>query len=1293
MKGKITLAILAICAVLALAIFVIPNLNAPDSTVIINSERERITQADLSHKQISWNGNALQDSTVFNGITNICTAQRLGFNVKVENCYADDADGKNIEQYVTFGWNGSTTKNVSLLFVYEGDIQKGSIELERNVTETTQDLTYVNDWVNNFLVDKVINYTSLGTPDDSCSIGNKNNTQMYRVNRADKSSYVYCFTNITTVNSTAFRISGNYNREIKTDRQVNVTKFVDVTNQIEPLGKNILGNGFSFYKTQSVTFAPGQQYKTRWVYTPENATKSGKWHILAYETEYGLINSIQDNRYLYLDPWWSSSWSAKRQITNLTGNIITLRFSKSDLSSAQADFDDLRFLNPSETAEYPYARIFYNTTTATYKIQTNGSTSLYLYYGNPGASYSGNIVGVYHPSVKGAWFFENPSNLGENTYDPSNNYTTVSGVGYIENRNSSYGTAQSTGASPQLLGNTIPEPSSAFTFMVFAKINNTSGTIINKGDISYTNKLIDRQTTNYRFVVGRGPSTNVETTLGSADSNLHFFVGTVQNSGNLDFYKDNSATTSSASLGGSMGASLTDVQLFTHDPSYAGAGSFMSGTIDDVIYLDAKINSSQVNYFAFQTAPYFTLGSEESQNVGINVSITLNSPANDTLSSTPNPVFNYTINGIGGANVTNATITIYQPYPTVFLTNTQAGSSNITNFVYTPTTNLSDGLAQKWIVYACVQNTTSYVCGNSSLYSYEVDQSAPNQTINAPTQNQIIDISSVPYNATLNVSVSDAHLSRCWYSINAGSTNVTYTCNNTLQNVTFASVGNKTIYAYANDTLGNLRTSTVNLLLNLVSYNVLYTSPISQQTNTTIRFNLNASLINVFSIILNYNNTNYSMSGTENATFANYSQVVTAPTVSSQTNIPFRFYYNLNGNNYTTANYTQTVNPLTPITLAQNCNDKALYFNIIDEQNFTNLNGTIEYNFRFGTNLNNSLQSVYGTLTNIHSFYLCINATSSLEYSIGYGELQYSSPGYVDRRYYLFEDTVVSNNTLSNITLYELLSDDQTSFIIEAVDTNLNKYTEKYTTLLRWYPSNNEYKIVDMGLTDENGQTVGHVQTEDVDYRVGLYYLNGSLIKLGEPVRFVCASAPCTFTLRSDAGDIDFTNYLNVESALTFNETTKIFSYVYNDPSQTTSGMRLSVKKLTGTGEIEICNNQSSGFTGIINCNVSAYTGTFKAVAYRSASPETPIAQMLKDITNSAFRGSTTGLIFSALIWLAIVLTGFSSASVSPLIILILGVVGLIPALIFGSITPIIFTGIIVIVAIVIHFIKRALAR
>jgi hypothetical protein len=286
----------------------------------------------------------------------------------------------------------------------------------------------------------------------------------------------------------------------------------------------------------------------------------------------------------------------------------------------------------------------------------------------------------------------------------------------------------------------------------------------------------------------------------------------------------------------------------------------------------------------------------------------------------------------------------------------------------------------------------------------------------------------------------------------------------------------------------------------------------------------------------------------------------------------------------------------------------------------------------------------------------------------------------------VFDQTRVSNQTI-NTTLYSLQTGDSTSFLIEIRTPTLTPYTGKYVSLLRWYPELNEYKIAEIGKTDDKGQTVFKVEIEDVDYRIGVYDTDGTLVYLANPLRMVCLASPCSYSLTIRPTDSNsFDESSEVETALTYAD--GVFTLVYNDPSQNTDTMALKVYQIGRTSDDLICNSNGTAFTGILSCNVSEYQGTLKAIAIRTASPERPLDSLIVDTLTTAFQG-TFGLFLQFMLMVLLVFIGI----ISPIASVILGIASLLfGVLLFKTITYPIFIGIGVLGAIVIHFIRRSAA-
>lgn len=651
------------------------------------------------------------------------------------------------------------------------------------------------------------------------------------------------------------------------------------------------------------------------------------------------------------------------------------------------------------------------------------------------------------------------------------------------------------------------------------------------------------------------------------------------------------------------------------------------------------------------------------------LTITLGTPANTTNSTTTN--IDFTGTATDEIEVVNISFILDDVY-------NETNNSIINNTLTTFNKILADG-TYIWNMETC----DATMCLNATARSITIDTTVPALDVAA----ELVDIftATLPVNSTWNITATDTNLANCYYNTTDDATINIVTCAAEF-NTTWATAGNKTIQYFANDTLGFETGNATTIFVNHYLNNVTFTDPIAEGVEDNIYFNVTATNITSLTAILEYNNTNYSMEEAElNATYGNFNYTITSPILSSAAEVPLRVYFTLNGNNLTTDSVNQSVSFITPLEVAETCGagmTPTMHFNFTDAQNLTAItNESINYNFQFGLNSAVS-KTTAGTLTDIDEFYLCINATVSNNYSLGYGEIDYFKTGYSERRWYAFSSQRLTNVTANN-TLYSLASGASTSFLITIQDPSLTDLVGKYTSLLRWYPEEDEYKVVEMGVTDGKGQTVKKVEIEDVDYRIGVYEKSGTLIFLAAPIRMVCIETPCTYTLTvtSETGE-DYTNFLGVEGDLTY--AGGIFSFIYNDPSQTTSLMELNVSRVSGDNEFLLCNDQSSGFTGVLTCDATGESGLLKAVAFRSASPFKAIDTLWIDNSTTVFQG-TMGLFIAFILALVLFLIGIFS----PVIALILGLLALIPALLLKVITYPIFIGIAVLAGIVIHFMKE----
>lgn len=585
--------------------------------------------------------------------------------------------------------------------------------------------------------------------------------------------------------------------------------------------------------------------------------------------------------------------------------------------------------------------------------------------------------------------------------------------------------------------------------------------------------------------------------------------------------------------------------------------------------------------------------------------------------------------------------------------------------------------------YKAVVNTNTSQDNETELRLSYRDITDPFINITLPTTNATT-TTALPVNVTYNISASDTNLDTCYYNLTGI---VTVACN-TPFNISFSSGGNKVLRFGAVDTLQRSNTTDFTHYVYYYNYTPSYYPTILEGEINYINLSIIATAINSLNATLNYNGTLYSPQISNNGTFALLSNNFSVPTVTTAENVLFSWTIYLDGIQINTTNYTQVITAMTPINISLDCNDTAANFTFKDEVNLSNLNANIRYNIVYGHSTNESIKTIYGTLNNVNSFRVCVNASLGRDYIINSGEIYYTLDGYGDRRFYFFSGSTL-NGEAKNYTLPLLETSKDQSFKFDFQDTGLNKYANHIIALLRWYPDLNDYETVAMGKTDDDGYTILNPQLETVDYRAALYTLDGSLITLKNATRFSCYVEPCTYSSTVKPDETNFINYYNMESSINYNYTTKIFTLIYNDPSQETDSVRLVVTRETGTSILTLCNTSASGYTGVIACNTSTVEGLKRAVVFRTASPEKVLNE--KTINDDDYSGlsNNVGLIASAALWLMIVLLGLAN---SPVWAIILGVVGLAPALALGSINYAVFTGVAILAAIIIHFIKRSLS-
>jgi len=521
-------------------------------------------------------------------------------------------------------------------------------------------------------------------------------------------------------------------------------------------------------------------------------------------------------------------------------------------------------------------------------------------------------------------------------------------------------------------------------------------------------------------------------------------------------------------------------------------------------------------------------------------------------------------------------------------------------------TNLdfADGF-YSWIVQAGMADGTSY---NSSNWSFTIDTTLPVVDIISPSTTETYGVSGET--EYVNWTVSDTNLDSC--IVNYNGSNSTVVCADL--NDSFVLVdGVYTATVWANDTVNNWGFDTQTWSYEVFETSNTYEASVVESSSNNFDIGLNYTSTDWNNIAANiwYNNTKYAATKIGSGNSVNFTRNITAPPVGTARNKSFHWEVNLINVTGTYSHNSSSVNQLVSPINVSICGHPHtvpyINFTIYDEETLVETNGTIELTFTYrGVNALASSAKTFSfsnTTGNESRYSFCFNPADQ-NYTVD-SILQYTAPGYTNK-FYNFEGIVFSNVT-TEAGLYLLDSDNSTSFIIEVKDENYQALTGVEVYIQRYYPNINTWYTLEIVTTDNEGETVQHIYTEDALYRFKIYD-NGELQYTSIPKLIICPEQPCTVkivlskTLPSSLQD--FEELEELVSSLNYDSSTHQVTFTYTDTSGNFTQARLYViRRNMGTVGIghscNITSTSDSAALGGVNCDLTSSTnGTYIATGY-----------------------------------------------------------------------------------------------
>lgn len=882
--------------------------------------------------------------------------------------------------------------------------------------------------------------------------------------------------------------------------------------------------------------------------------------------------------------WWSNSWSRKKKIditelsnTNLYNYTININIPFD--SDGKTDFSDLRFVaNESDSlTELSYWIESFNASgnanvyVKVSLLTANTNTSIYMYYGNAGVSNIGNIsrVGIFGDDFTGT--------LTDRFYNPLTHRWLAGGT--------TFNSTETAGTTQHLpLNSTILNVSKCFYEVKMGYTNDASGTIW--AGFGMHDIYVGADT---KFIL---------TGFGYGNSGL--FMGTnfgnnLGSTGSVSAYTINVSYRFRAWTNGSLynvTALEPKLSLQGEDRNYT-SGAFALVTYHKSFYDYVLIR----NWSSIE--PRLTIGIEEI--MAENPDVQLNNPIPYYNSSLKTIRFNCSSNiSVGVVNLT-LIINGINNYTVVNST----GNENLSL-----ETNLSfEDATYSW---NCEARTNSNSYAQNTTRFFSIDTTSPLVKLNNPTNTTYSDtFYNAPYKISINWTINETNLDKCilWN----GTTNASVTCSNNGSNINIG-YGSYYFYLGVNDTLGRYNSSYIASTFDykLKNNSITYNNNTVEGTTETFTYNFSIGASQTYqTTYLIYNKTRYYVAPTTDAG-GNYiiSKSISIPSISVDTNLSFYFEVNLASGTLNSSVYNQTVKNVG----LDNCstNTVRLYnFTLVDEELQTELNGTdTAYNTTIEVDF--YLKNLEGTIilanlsekfyqTNPVSICLNINLTSSklrVDSTVRYSALNYAD------EFYNMQNTTINNDTIgTNINLYDLLNTSSTKFVLTYKDSSYNPVENALVIIQRKYISEGVFKTVEIPLTDIDGKTTVHLDTDSVIYSI-IIMKEGKVLSTFSNVVVSCDNeliGDCKINLNpslsSNAFDNPFTKD-NLYYTMEFNETTRTITVNYLTTDGSVVDMILNASKFDKLMNTTVCSDTDTGQAGVLTCLVPESYGNVTVVAY-----------------------------------------------------------------------------------------------
>lgn len=371
-----------------------------------------------------------------------------------------------------------------------------------------------------------------------------------------------------------------------------------------------------------------------------------------------------------------------------------------------------------------------------------------------------------------------------------------------------------------------------------------------------------------------------------------------------------------------------------------------------------------------------------------------------------------------------------------------------------------------------------------------------------------------------------------------------------------------------------------------------YTSVVlvNETSTFTLEVHHNSQTMGNINATLWYNKTAYYNTTSDYPTLGigNFSVDVTAPSeiYGNITNIGFYWTVNISGY-YNMTHSTQAVSNF----FLDNCTSSyyinSINFTILNITDNNKLSGDMEFYFdyfylglhrNFSVSINNKNNQSFCIFPNQSTFYIDMH----VDYSAGDS----------NTFNYILNNTAISNVS-RNINLY--ITDDTDLVTFTVRDITGSTIQDVIIKVLEWDIGSGTFKLANILESDYNGQAFGYLNLYDTWYKFILIY-QGSVVLDTSPTKITATSVTFTINLEEEYYEAGVTPE-GIWAAISFDNTSKYFTFTWDELDNTVSEACLEIYKHTLNGKFLVNSSCTAAGTGSIVRGIGENTSTNTFVA------------------------------------------------------------------------------------------------